>query len=153
MKKTIRHLSLVIPVLFAAIMLLGGSKAFAVDYLSNTGDIETSVKNEYTVIDGVHEADVDLKKSMFMLADSTDKKSRRFKKAFDEWIEDISVGDRKKLINDIFYALERRKLQSFTQKKGVLLTVLYLILDFPKYHRSTRDAVFLLANRYLTGEA
>lgn len=63
MKKTIRHLSLVIPVLFAAIMLLGGSKAFAVDYLSNTGDIETSVKNEYTVIDGVHEADVDLKKS------------------------------------------------------------------------------------------
>lgn len=96
---------------------------------------------------------VDLKKSMFMLADSTDKKSRRFKKAFDEWIEDISVGDRKILINDIFYALERRKLQSFTQKKGVFLTVLYLILDFPKYHRSTRDAVFLLANRYLTGEA
>ncbi len=64
----------------------------------------------------------------------------------------ISVGDRRNLINDVFYALEQRKMQSFTQNKGVFFTVLYLILDFPKFRQSSKDAVFLLINRYLFGK-
>lgn len=95
---------------------------------------------------------VNVKDCRFAAAENPDKKSLRFKEAFDGWIEDISVGDRKLLINDAFYALERRKMQSFTQNKGAFFTVLCLVLDFPKFHKSSQDAVFLLINRYLFGK-
>ena len=65
MKKLIKHLSLITPVLLLSIVLLGGGKAFAASggFLSNTDDIQITGETTHEVIQGVTEATVELTKS------------------------------------------------------------------------------------------
>lgn len=65
MKKFIKHLSLIAPVLLLAVMILGGGKAFAAssEYLSSTDDIQITGETVSEIIQGVTEATVELTKS------------------------------------------------------------------------------------------